>query len=209
MTDPAARRYFLTLDEAVNAADLRRRILCHRRCLAPDLPATHSIAELARFMARELAPDERLPSSSSACAPATRRPKRCGPTEEPTQPGSLDGMVVVETALPTKRNWSRTRNLRAALECPRPSRRAHPSARAGSRLHAKPGRAGARAAVRRLRSLLMSEAAEAAHRRRHHLARRLQPSLLAAARARRAPRCRTGRLHAGRASLARVRLDHQ
>jgi FlaA1/EpsC-like NDP-sugar epimerase len=60
VTDPAARRYFLTLDEAV---DLLLRAAAHSRpsaLLAPVLPFTHFIADLAHFMARELAPGREI-----------------------------------------------------------------------------------------------------------------------------------------------------
>jgi FlaA1/EpsC-like NDP-sugar epimerase len=53
VTDPAARRYFLTISEAVDlllsASAAERPAL-----LAPQLPTTHFIADLARFMVRSL-----------------------------------------------------------------------------------------------------------------------------------------------------------
>ena len=60
VTDPAARRYFLTIAEAVDllltaAAEPRSPAL-----LAPQLPAPHFIADLARFMARSLAPNREV-----------------------------------------------------------------------------------------------------------------------------------------------------
>ena len=55
VTDPAARRFFLTLDEAVDlllaAVGPEPPVL-----LAPDLPTPHFIVDLARFMAGELSP---------------------------------------------------------------------------------------------------------------------------------------------------------
>jgi FlaA1/EpsC-like NDP-sugar epimerase len=56
VTDPAARRYFLTIAEAV---DLLLFGAVHPNppaLLAPNLRATHFIADLANFMARTLAP---------------------------------------------------------------------------------------------------------------------------------------------------------
>jgi FlaA1/EpsC-like NDP-sugar epimerase len=56
VTDPAARRYFLTLDEAVDLLLLAAAHPQPSTLLAPVLPCTHFIADLAHFMARELAP---------------------------------------------------------------------------------------------------------------------------------------------------------
>lgn len=56
VTDPAARRYFLTIEEAVDlliSASAEPQAL-----LVPDLPVPHFIADLARFMAHTLAPDQ-------------------------------------------------------------------------------------------------------------------------------------------------------
>ena len=57
VTDPAARRYFLTISEAVDllisAADEPQS----STLLVPQLPGPHYIADLARFMARSLPPN--------------------------------------------------------------------------------------------------------------------------------------------------------
>ena len=60
VTDPSARRYFLTMDEAVNLLLIAAAQSDFSALLAPALPATHSIVELACFMARELAPDRKI-----------------------------------------------------------------------------------------------------------------------------------------------------
>lgn len=60
VTDPAARRYFLTLEEGV---DLLLAAGAEPACpalLAPELTAQHFVADLARFMACELAPGQAI-----------------------------------------------------------------------------------------------------------------------------------------------------
>lgn len=69
--DLAARRYFLTMDEAVGlliiAAQFESTAL-----LAPDLHADHSIAELAGFMMRALAPGSELSIQFSGLRPGDK-----------------------------------------------------------------------------------------------------------------------------------------
>jgi FlaA1/EpsC-like NDP-sugar epimerase len=57
VTDPAARRYFLTLDEAVNLLLIAAAQPVEGALMAPRLPATHFISDLALFLARTLAPE--------------------------------------------------------------------------------------------------------------------------------------------------------
>jgi FlaA1/EpsC-like NDP-sugar epimerase len=59
VTDPAARRFFLTVDEAVNLL-LIAASHTHSALLAPNLIATHFIADLANFMGRTLAPGQEI-----------------------------------------------------------------------------------------------------------------------------------------------------
>ena len=57
VTDPAARRYFLTTSEAIDLLLTAAAEPNPSTLFIPDLHATHYIADLARFMARTLAPD--------------------------------------------------------------------------------------------------------------------------------------------------------
>lgn len=60
VTDPAARRFFLTLDEAVDLL-LTAAVSPEPPALfAPDLPAPHFIVDLARFMANAVAPSREV-----------------------------------------------------------------------------------------------------------------------------------------------------
>jgi FlaA1/EpsC-like NDP-sugar epimerase len=61
ITDPDVRRYLLTVDEAVNILLIAAAHPLPSSLLVPALPATHGIADLARFMARELAPGREIP----------------------------------------------------------------------------------------------------------------------------------------------------
>jgi len=71
ITDPNARRYFLTLDEAVNLLLLASVLPGSSLLLAPELAAMHEIGELARFMARQLAPVREILIHFTGLRPAT------------------------------------------------------------------------------------------------------------------------------------------
>jgi FlaA1/EpsC-like NDP-sugar epimerase len=58
VTDPAARRYFLTIDEAVGLLIVASGVPERSVLLAPDLRSPQYVTDLARFMARALAPDQ-------------------------------------------------------------------------------------------------------------------------------------------------------
>jgi FlaA1/EpsC-like NDP-sugar epimerase len=59
VTDPRARRYFLTMDEAVNL--LLSAALAGPGLFAAALTTPHYVTDLARFLARKLAPDREAP----------------------------------------------------------------------------------------------------------------------------------------------------
>ena len=60
VTDPAARRYFLTLDEAVNLLLIAAAQPEAGAILAPVLASTHFVSDLAHFMADTLAPGREI-----------------------------------------------------------------------------------------------------------------------------------------------------
>jgi len=117
VTDPAARRFFVTLNEAVNllliaVAQPKPGIL-----LAPVLPDSHFIADLARFMARELAPNREIPITFTGLRPGDKETEHLWPSGAPTFPTSLAGVVCVETPLlPAPQLTSQLASLRKALE---------------------------------------------------------------------------------------------
>jgi FlaA1/EpsC-like NDP-sugar epimerase len=130
ITDPAARRYFLTLDEAVDllltAAALPLGAPSFSRSLrkgwestllVPVLPATHSIADLARFMVRELAPGREIAINFIGNRPGDKETEQLWSPADQTSTAGLDGMVVVETALPAAPQLAAgLASLRAALD---------------------------------------------------------------------------------------------
>jgi FlaA1/EpsC-like NDP-sugar epimerase len=61
VTDPSARRYFITHDEAVNLLLIAAAQPVPSSLLAPALPATHFVSDLAHFLAETLAPGREIP----------------------------------------------------------------------------------------------------------------------------------------------------
>lgn len=116
ITDPAARRYFLTLDEAVNLLLNAASYPEPGTLLAPVLPATHSIQELARFMAHALRPEHEISLKITGNRPGDKEIEALWSARERTRKVNLEGMVAVETLLlPKGRRESLLANLLVAL----------------------------------------------------------------------------------------------
>lgn len=80
VTDPAARRYFLTIDEAVHM--LIYALGEPGSLLVPLLHGQHAIADLARFMARMLAPRREIAIEFTSVRPGDKvSEKLLGPSE--------------------------------------------------------------------------------------------------------------------------------
>lgn len=117
ITDPAARRYFLTIDEAVNLLLIAAAHPEPAALLAPVLPSTHFIADLAQFMVSSLAPDREIAIDFTAPRPGDKDTELLWKAGDSTQPTGLDGMVLVETpGLTTAQLASQLASLRAALD---------------------------------------------------------------------------------------------
>ncbi|MGA3081563.1 MAG: polysaccharide biosynthesis protein [Terracidiphilus sp.] len=130
ITDPAARRYFLTLDEAVDllltaaalplgAPSISRSLRngWESTLLVPVLPKTHFIADLARFMARELCPEGEVAIDFTAHRPGDKEAEQLWSAGDRTSASSLEGLVLIESALPAQAELaSRLAGLRAALD---------------------------------------------------------------------------------------------
>lgn len=117
VTDPAARRFFLTMDEAVNLLLFAAARPVPAALLAPALTASHSIAELAAFIAHELAPESRLSIDFIGLRPGDKQVEQLWPAGEITRPVSRGGMVSIQTPLIAERDLVRGLDgLRAALE---------------------------------------------------------------------------------------------
>lgn len=124
VTDPAARRFFLTLDEAVNLLLIAAAMPEPSALLAPILPAPHYISDLAHFMASELAPGLEIPIDFTAPRPGDKTTEQLWSSTDRTQPVSLPGasspspaLVSIESNQPPAAELANgLDNLRAALD---------------------------------------------------------------------------------------------
>ena len=116
VTDAEARRYFLTVDEAVDLL-LTAAALPEPGCLlASALPAAHRITELARFMADELAPGREIAIAFTALRPGDKEAELLWPEGEATWPVQAGALVSVHSpSLPKDRLKRSLAALRAAL----------------------------------------------------------------------------------------------
>jgi FlaA1/EpsC-like NDP-sugar epimerase len=124
VTDPAARRYFLTISEAVDlllaAAEAQTPAL-----FAPQLAAPHFIADLARFMARTLAPQHKTSIEFTHLRPGDKESEQLWSPNERPHPSNAGGLVSIDSPsiprgqldslLATLRHAVETRDLSAAL----------------------------------------------------------------------------------------------
>jgi len=117
VTDPAARRYFLTLDEAVNllliaAAEPDPPVL-----LTPMLSATQFIADLAQFMAGKLAPGRTIPIDFTRLRPGDKETEHLWSPSEGARPATHSGLLAIESPpLPDGQLQSELDVLREALD---------------------------------------------------------------------------------------------
>ncbi len=93
VTDPAARRYFLTLDEAVDLLLLAAAHSQPSSLLAPVLTSTHFIADLAHFMARELAPGREIAIQFTEPRPGDKEIELLWAPGDSTHPAGPDASV--------------------------------------------------------------------------------------------------------------------
>jgi FlaA1/EpsC-like NDP-sugar epimerase len=116
VTDPSARRYFLTLDEAVNLL-LTAAVHPERSALlAPALPAAHHITELAQFLARELAPNREIAIEFTGLRPGDKETELLWTEGEPTSPVLPGALVSIQSSvLPNERLTRSLASLHAAL----------------------------------------------------------------------------------------------
>jgi len=95
VTDPAARRYFITLDEAVDllltaAAHCDLSALLAPVLLAPVLHTTHFVADLARFMIHALAPDREISIEFTQPRPGDKEAEQFWSENDVTHPATPD-----------------------------------------------------------------------------------------------------------------------
>jgi len=125
VTDPAARRYFLTLDEAVNMLLIAAAEAEGPALLAPELARPHYITDLAHFMARELEPQRNIDLDFIGTRPGDKDAERFWSRTEAPRPANELGLLSIqspiltdaelETRLAALRSAVDTRDLAAAL----------------------------------------------------------------------------------------------
>jgi FlaA1/EpsC-like NDP-sugar epimerase len=101
VTDPAARRYFLTVDEAVNmlliaAAEANGPII-----LAPELARPHFITDLAHFMAKELAPNRTVEIDFIGTRPGDKEAECFWSSAESPRPANEHGLLAIQSPILT------------------------------------------------------------------------------------------------------------
>ena len=125
VTDPAARRYFLTISEAVDLLISAAAVSRRPALLAPHLPAPHYIADLARFMARSLAPNREAPIEFTHLRTGDKETEQLWSANETPHPANANGLVSLDSPsimhgqmhslLATLRDAVQSRDLSAAL----------------------------------------------------------------------------------------------
>ena len=116
ITDPAACRYFLTIDEAVNLLLSAALEAGSPALLAPALPAPHLITDLARFMARELAPHAAIPIDLTGPRAGDKENEQFWSDTELARPAKTTSMISIESPLPASDKLrSELAHLHAAL----------------------------------------------------------------------------------------------
>lgn len=117
VTSPAARRYFITFEEAVNLLLTAGLHPEPAALLAPALETPHFIADLARWMARRLAPSHAIAIEFTGSRPGDKESERLWLTSERTRQAGHDSLVQVESALPDESQFERAlATLRVAHE---------------------------------------------------------------------------------------------
>jgi FlaA1/EpsC-like NDP-sugar epimerase len=125
VTDPAARRYFLTIAEAVDLL-LAASAAQPPTLLAPQLPAPHYIADLARFMAHSLAPTRDVSIEFTHPRAGDKETEQLWSASETPHPASANGLVhldsssiargQLQTLLASLRDAVHLRDLSASLQ---------------------------------------------------------------------------------------------
>jgi FlaA1/EpsC-like NDP-sugar epimerase len=97
VTDPAARRYFLTLAEAVNLLLTTACEPSGPAVFAPRLETTHYVADLARFLSRTLAPDREVRIKFTEPRPGDKETEELWSTRELLHAASCEGLIQLDS----------------------------------------------------------------------------------------------------------------
>ncbi|MGA9588159.1 MAG: polysaccharide biosynthesis protein [Terracidiphilus sp.] len=125
VTDPAARRYFLTIGEAVDLLLSSSGESRGPALMAPQLPASHYIADLARFMTRSLAPTREATIEFTHLRAGDKECEELWSAGETPYPANANGLIPLDspsiaprqfqTLLGALSNAVQSRDLAAAL----------------------------------------------------------------------------------------------
>lgn len=102
ITDPAARRYFLTLDEAANLLLFMTLYPGNSAVLTPALPNAHEVTELAHFMARQLAPGREIPLRFTGLRPGDKITESLWSGSDSVHAADVGNLVCVQSNRPTQ-----------------------------------------------------------------------------------------------------------
>ena len=102
VTDPAARRYFLTVSEAVELLLAAASEPQAPALLAPLLPQPHYIADLARFMAVTLAPNRSVAIEFTSLRPGDKECEQLWSQAEIPHPSATTSLVRLHSQLPER-----------------------------------------------------------------------------------------------------------
>ncbi len=126
VTDPAARRYFLTISEAVNLLLSASAEPQTPALLVPQVPAPHFIADLARFMARSVAPNGDASIEFTQLRAGDKETEQLWSENEMPHPANASGLLHLDSPsisrgqlqshLATLREAVHLRDLSASLE---------------------------------------------------------------------------------------------
>jgi len=98
VTDPAARRYFLTIGEAVDLLISAAGEPQTPGLFAPQLPAPHYIADLARFMAQSLAPHCEASIEFSRLRAGDKETEQLWSASETPHPADSNSLVCLDSS---------------------------------------------------------------------------------------------------------------
>jgi len=107
VTDPAARRYFLTIEEAVDLLIAAAAVPDRPILLAPDLRSPHYITDLARFMARVLAPGREVSIEFTEPRAGDKEFEQLWSSDETAVPGRAKGLLSIHSNLMTGAEFDR------------------------------------------------------------------------------------------------------
>lgn len=117
VTDPASRRHFLTLDEAVNLLLIAAVEPGSPLLLAPEMPPPQYIADLAHFLAEALAPGRPIEIDFTSLRPGDKEVERLWSSKEIVRPANSKGLLRMEASVPTEADLDAPlANLASAVE---------------------------------------------------------------------------------------------